>query len=308
MAALGLPVIKPAGVRWCDVQDVDEMVAARASETTLWLTPHAGHAVDQRVADWLNTSGLREGGPGSGCFTEARSEVEARAMWWLSCAASPRAVELLTVQHERWATDSGTHGVRPEDDPVNERDRGLCRLIEPPMVVAVGAPNAGKSTLLNALAGQGVVVVSEVAGTTLDHVGALVELDGVVVRWVDTPGLEAEPSDDVQAAAQSTARELAANADLVVRVVDGRSSDAEDRSLTVAAASEGCTGDQTNTGQTVTLASKLDLVAGSRQPKWADLGCCAFEASSVAALAIELRRLLVRDEWLASEEPWRFWG
>ncbi len=321
MAALGLPKTQPGCVRWCEVRDVDEMVVARASGTMLWLTPHGGHAVGERVCSWLNAAGLRERELDAGCFPEARSEIEARAMWWLARAASPRAVALLLVQHERWvggaggASDSGSHGASSADDAVTERDRGLRRLIEPPMVVAVGAPNAGKSTLLNALAGQGVAVVSEVAGTTLDHVGALIELDGVVVRWVDTPGIEAEPSDDVQAAAQAIAKELASRADLVVCVVDARTSKAKGRSLTVAARSGGCTGGQTVTGHTVTLASKLDLVeggdgggGGGGVPDWADVGCCALNASSVAALAIELRRLLVCDAWLASDEPWRFWG
>jgi GTPase len=59
----------------------------------------------------------------------------------------------------------------------------------PRRVALVGKPNVGKSSLLNRLAGEQRSVVHEVAGTTVDPVDSLVELDGEMWRFVDTAGL-----------------------------------------------------------------------------------------------------------------------
>ncbi len=289
LEALSLPRVPVNGVRWCRVAGVDEMVVARSSARLVWLTPHAGKAIAERIDGWLSSAGLECAHEPA--FPEARSAIETRALGAVTRAASPRAVDLLLRQHELWSM-----GERDEQTPLNERDRGLRWLIEPPMVVVVGRPNAGKSTLLNAVAGQTVALATEVAGTTLDHVGALIELDGLVVRWVDTPGIEDHPSDELQASAQQTAAELASSAELVVRIAEAtRPEDIAELPTTKA-------------GQTRTLASKTDLAAGGGWTSWADLGCSALDQASVLALATDLRRAFVNDAWLASDEPWRFWG
>jgi GTP-binding protein len=59
----------------------------------------------------------------------------------------------------------------------------------PRRVAIVGKPNVGKSSLLNKLAGQQRVVVDEVAGTTVDPVDELVEIDGEIYRFIDTAGI-----------------------------------------------------------------------------------------------------------------------
>lgn len=92
------------------------------------------------------------------------------------------------------------------------------RLTEGYVCVLSGAPNVGKSSLLNALAGTERAIVMEMPGTTRDLVEVDVVLGGVPVRLVDTAGLR-ESADPVESEGVRRARQRAAEADLVVAVV-----------------------------------------------------------------------------------------
>jgi GTP-binding protein len=73
--------------------------------------------------------------------------------------------------------------------PESPRDLGVAGAGGPRRVALVGKPNVGKSSLLNRLSGETRSVVHELAGTTVDPVDSLVEVDGEVWRFVDTAGL-----------------------------------------------------------------------------------------------------------------------
>jgi GTP-binding protein len=73
--------------------------------------------------------------------------------------------------------------------PETPRDLGAGTVTGPRRVALVGKPNVGKSSLLNRVSGEVRSVVHEVAGTTVDPVDSLVELDDEVWRFVDTAGL-----------------------------------------------------------------------------------------------------------------------
>lgn len=82
-------------------------------------------------------------------------------------------------------------------------------------VAIIGAPNVGKSTLLNRLAGRDVAITSEVAGTTRDVIEVRLDLDGLPVTLLDTAGLR-ETDDQVERIGVARARERAAQSDLRV--------------------------------------------------------------------------------------------
>ena len=88
-------------------------------------------------------------------------------------------------------------------------------------VAILGAPNVGKSTLLNALAGRDAAITSSVAGTTRDVIEVRMDLKGLPVTFLDTAGLR-ETNDEVEALGIQRALQRAQKADLrVVLSVDG---------------------------------------------------------------------------------------
>ncbi len=110
-----------------------------------------------------------------------RGESDASALWSLGIG-EPYAI---SAMHGRGVADllDAVVGALPEVAELASSQGG------PRRVALVGKPNVGKSSLLNRLAGDERSVVHDVAGTTVDPVDSLIELDGKVWRFVDTAGL-----------------------------------------------------------------------------------------------------------------------
>ncbi len=85
-------------------------------------------------------------------------------------------------------------------------------------VAIIGAPNVGKSTLLNRLAGRDVAITSEIAGTTRDVIEVRMDLDGLPVTLLDTAG-QRETDDVVEGLGVARARERAARSDLRIHLL-----------------------------------------------------------------------------------------
>lgn len=110
------------------------------------------------------------------------------------------------------------------DDLLRAAERGR-RLRDGLHAVIVGPPNAGKSSLLNALAGSERAIVTDIAGTTRDLLHETVRIDGVELTLVDTAGLR-EGGDAIEREGMRRARDELQRADLAIVVLDAREPDA----------------------------------------------------------------------------------
>ncbi|HJJ11975.1 MAG TPA: tRNA uridine-5-carboxymethylaminomethyl(34) synthesis GTPase MnmE [Clostridiaceae bacterium] len=86
-------------------------------------------------------------------------------------------------------------------------------------VAIVGKPNAGKSSLLNALLKEERAIVSQYKGTTRDSIEELMNIDGIPIKIIDTAGIR-EASDEVEKIGIERAKEIADNADLLIAIFD----------------------------------------------------------------------------------------
>ncbi len=118
-------------------------------------------------------------------------------------------------------------------------------------VVLAGRPNAGKSSLFNALAGAAAALVSPDPGTTRDYLVRRLELNGAPIELVDTAGWQ-DATNGVEGEAQLLGREQAENADLVLLCLEaGLPLTAAERALR----------DRTTAPPVVAIATKCDLAA-----------------------------------------------
>ena len=115
------------------------------------------------------------------------------------------------------------------------------------LVVIAGPPNAGKSSLLNALLGERRAIVSATPGTTRDSIEEWLDIDGWPVRLVDTAGLR-ETEDDIEGEGVARARDLMKKADIVLHLTPADGNPA---------------GGTCGTGAVIEVLSNCDLIANS---------------------------------------------
>ncbi len=122
-------------------------------------------------------------------------------------------------------------------DKVREQLNGLLRearqgrLLRDGIVLAIiGRPNAGKSSLLNALSGQERAIVTEIPGTTRDVLREQIEIDGILIHLADTAGIR-DTNDRIEVEGVKRAREALESADIVLLVEDMIAGTSEQQSL-----------------------------------------------------------------------------
>lgn len=232
--------------------------ASATGEDVVELHCHGGRAVVDAVLEALRPiEGLRPAQPGE--FTrrafangridlteaegladllEAETEAQRRAALRVAEGGLRRQVERwrarvvelsaqaeLAIDYVDEGPDEGAHSVAPEAAALAaELDEWLShpraeRLKDGIRVVAAGPPNAGKSSLINAIAGTNKIIVSDIAGTTRDVIEVPLALSGRPFLFVDTAGLRTS-GDAIEALGVDLAEQEVAQADILLWLGD----------------------------------------------------------------------------------------
>lgn len=233
-------------------------------EDVIEISGHGGPLVSASVLQTVLEAGVRSAGPGEftqRAFLNGKLDLtQAEAVMDLIRAQTPLAARAATLQlegrigneareiadgilsvvaHLEAYIDFPDEDIEPEVgvqmrmsvEAIRARVEKLLAtapegriLREGARLTLCGRPNAGKSSLLNRLAGFERAIVSPVAGTTRDTIEEMINLRGFPFRIIDTAGLR-DAADVVEQEGISRARRAIESADVVVRVVDGTGED-----------------------------------------------------------------------------------
>ena len=161
------------------------------------------------------------------------------------------------------------------------------------VLAIIGRPNAGKSSLLNALSGQASAIVTEIPGTTRDVLREKIDLEGIPVHLADTAGIR-ETSDLIEAEGVRRARETLASADIVLLLEDLGNSAYESADLSE---------ELPDHGNLIRVANKIDLLAEGSLPRLiADDGMNRVWISAKTGEGMDLLRRRIRESVGASDQ------
>lgn len=175
-----------------------------------------------------------------------------------------------------------------------------------PLAVLYGAPNAGKSSLVNALLGEDRILVSDIPGTTRDFVEVRLFLPGGEIRLVDTAGIADKATDALDALSMQKSREILEEADMKILVLDGAHASENDSHVIARERS-----DRSNLNPDLIVYSKSDLRASA--PGQAETAPCnALQVSSKTGEGLDALRAAINgrlfkdsgnseDFWITSE-------
>jgi tRNA modification GTPase len=219
--------------RWGDPERGEELVVVRHSAERFEVHCHGGLAASEAVLASLEQSGAVRQPWQEWLAAAGASVIEVEAREALARVGGPKAAQILCRQlagalDAELARILGLEaggdvaGAAAARDRLRRAARVGLRLTRPWRVVVAGDVNAGKSSLVNVLAGHGRSIVSAEPGTTRDVLETRLVLDGWEIDVVDTAGLRDEPEGPTEAAGIERARAAAAEADLVLHVVDAR--------------------------------------------------------------------------------------
>ena len=180
-------------------------------------------------------------------------------------------------------------------DAVLDRTRQGALLREGIKVVLAGQPNVGKSSLLNALAGAELAIVTPIPGTTRDKVSQTIQIEGVPLHISDTAGLR-DTEDEVERIGVARSWEAIADADVILFLHDltrvGQADyEAEDRLISSRLAN-------VSAERILQVFNKSDAPSAAPVPE----GALSLSAKSGAGLQALRQRLLLQVGWQATPE------
>jgi tRNA modification GTPase len=250
---------------------------AAAAAIDAGLVGRGAHEIDWRA--WLSGSD-HDAGTIAAEAREALPFAGGSKASRILCRQLAGALDDEIARIERLVTAGDTDAARIAVDRLLRSSRVGLRLTLPWRVVVAGEVNAGKSSLVNALAGHSRSIVSPVPGTTRDLVETRIVLDGWEVDLVDTAGIRATPAGVVEAAGIARGAAAAAAADLVLRVVPA------DAGPTAATAGP----------RELVVISKGDLAPVARPDGAAAIRTSAVSGAGIDALARRIVAALVPEE------------
>ncbi len=217
--------------RWRSRESGEELIVCRRDSRRIEIHCHGGQAAAAAIIGALVSAGCQPIDWREWTVSGAADPIAAAALVELSSAATERAAAILLDQSNgalSAALDQAVHHLDDNDKLAARRvlDRLLalaplgCHLTQPWRVVIAGPPNAGKSTLINALLGYRRAIVHQTPGTTRDVVTGQAAFDGWPVELADTAGLRAS-ADELETQGIRLAESRMQQADLVVLVFDG---------------------------------------------------------------------------------------
>lgn len=214
---------------------IDEVVVGYEGHNEFVIHCHGNPLLVEQIVTLLQSHGAELTDAEQFTPCQSKNAIEAEARLAMRKSATLWGVKILQAQISgglsQWAaqTLSGLDSLSAEElhkqcGEILEQGRTAQRIIDGVRIVIAGPPNSGKSTLLNCLAGQEQVIVSDTAGTTRDWVSVSAHLGGGTLHaeFMDTAGLDEAlaNTDSIEHAAQAMTQGLLESCDLVLYVQD----------------------------------------------------------------------------------------
>ncbi len=207
----------------------EDVVICRTAPDVVEIHSHGSPIALRRIAELLESHGMTEISRETYLQQQYEDAIQSLAHEMLAKAPTWRISRIILDQYNG-ALQNAILEIDREADPEKQqrlRDRLFrwtdiaLHLTQPWKVAFIGPPNAGKSSLFNALLGFSRVLVHEKAGTTRDVVRETITLDGWCFELIDTAGLRAETDDEIEREGMLRAGRIVEEADLILQVVDG---------------------------------------------------------------------------------------
>lgn len=246
----------------------EELVAVRRSEQVVEVQCHGGRAAVDAVRKCLVAAGFESTNWRTPAIAEADDCLAAAAMTKLPFAVTLRTAAILLDQvHGALHRELEAIAALLDSDRATDAQARLDALLAlAPIgrhltdywqVALVGKPNAGKSSLMNALVGFQRAIVHDAPGTTRDALMQQTAIDGWPIELIDTAGVR-ETTSPLEAAAIEVSRKEAIRAGLILHVCDASIEPQVEAPL------------EMETAKTLTVWNKADLVPPDWQPKASD--------------------------------------